>query len=66
MEIQQYNTKKRVVERSVSKYTVPNQKMKSEESPGTTQSTYKMVIRDGIVLREVCARQAMILVSQVY
>lgn len=66
MEIQQHSIRKGVVERAVSKNTVPNQKVKSEQSPGMTQSTYKKVIGDGVVLREVCARQAMILLSQVY
>ena len=50
--------------------------VKSEYSPGKTWSvvpdkeqvkyTCKKVIKDSVVLREVCAQQAMILISQVY
>lgn len=70
MEIQQYNTKKRVVGRTMSKYGG----VKSEYSPRSVapdkelqaKYTCKKVIKDSIVLREVCAQQAMILISQVY
>lgn len=69
MEIQQYNTKKVVVERTVSKYG----DVKREHSPGKMQSILpgkqlracKKVIKDSTVLREVCVQQAMILISQV-
>lgn len=73
MEIQQYSTKKRVVGRTMSKYG----DVKSEYSSGKIRSVVpdkelqakyacKKVIKDSIVLRELCAQQAMILISQVY
>lgn len=70
MEIQQYNTKKKVVERTMSKYG----DVESEHSPGKTQSVFsdnqlhkcKKVIKDSAVLREVCVQQAMIIISQVW
>lgn len=69
MEIQQYNTKKVVIERTVSKYG----DVKREYSPGKTQSILpgkqlracRKVIKDNTVLMEVCVQQAMILISQV-
>ena len=74
MEIQQFKAKKRVVERTVSKYGVSS---KSEHSLIKMQSMlsgknlpakymYENVIKDGVVLREVCVQQAIILISQVY
>lgn len=73
MEIQQYNIKKIVVERTISKHS----DMESEHSPGKTWSIFpdkqlqakyecKKIIKDSTVLREICVQQAVILISQVY
>ena len=76
MEIQQYNIKKTIIERTMLKHS----DMESEYSPGKTmswsmfpdkqlQAKYecKKIIKDNsTVWREVCVQQAVILISQVY